>query len=81
MMQVGMLWLDDSKQRSLAEKVDRAAAYYEEKYGRLPQLCYVNVAAVDEVGEQVGAVMVRPLPTILRNYFWLGEKDKDVVMQ
>lgn len=71
-MQVGMLWLDDSKQRDLVEKVERAAAYYQEKYGRLPELCYVNNGALEGDEQQVGEIRVRSLPTILQNYFWLG---------
>ncbi len=38
-MNAGMLWLDDDKQRPLEERVSRAADYYREKYGRLPELC------------------------------------------
>lgn len=72
MMRVGMLWLDDSKTRNLAEKVQRAAAYYEEKYGRLPELCFVNNGVLEGDEQQVGQIWVRPLPTILQHYFWLG---------
>ena len=41
-MNIGMLWLDTDRKRSLDEKVQRAAEYYQDKYGRLPDLCFVN---------------------------------------
>ncbi len=73
-MEIGMMWLDDSKQRSMEEKVARAAAYYQEKYGRNPELCFVSVDEVDEEGKVIENIEVRPLRTILRNHFWLGMK-------
>ena len=41
-MKVGMLWVDTDRKRSLDEKVQRAAEYYQEKYGLMPDLCLVN---------------------------------------
>lgn len=70
-MNVGMLWLDDDKGRSLAEKVQRAADYYLEKYGRKPEVCLVNNHMI--IGEQnIGKIKVQPVKTVLRNHFWLG---------
>jgi hypothetical protein len=72
-MNVGMLWLDDDRNRSLDEKVSRAVEYYLEKYGRIPELCLVNSKSLS--GEtQVGQVSVLPLSTILPHHFWLGMK-------
>ncbi len=70
-MNVGMLWLDDDKQRPLEEKVTRAADYYREKYGRLPELCLVNPKMLAEEKE-VGRVQVQPKNTVLPHHFWLG---------
>lgn len=70
-MQVGMLWLDDDKKRPFDEKVLRAASYYKEKYGRLPQLCAVNQSALSEE-KKVGKISVVPDRTIQPHYFWLG---------
>ena len=33
-MDTGMLWYDDDRQRTLEEKVRRAADYYRHKYGQ-----------------------------------------------
>lgn len=70
-MNIGMLWRDDDHKRTLEEKVTRAAAYYREKYGQIPNMCFVNSASLaDEI--QVEQVTVRPLRTILPQHFWVG---------
>ena len=70
-MNIGMLWLDDDKKRPFAEKVQRAADYYREKYGRLPELCLVNVQTLANE-QQIGKIKVQPTRTVLRDHFWLG---------
>ena len=70
-MNVGMLWLDDDKKRPLAEKVARAADYYQEKYGRLPELCLVNIQML-AAEQRIGKIKVQPARTVLRDHFWLG---------
>ncbi|VAW43018.1 hypothetical protein MNBD_CHLOROFLEXI01-1629 [hydrothermal vent metagenome] len=70
-MNVGMMWLDDDGKRSIEEKVSRAVEYYQEKYGRLPEICFVNQAML-AVEKHVGKVTVQPNNTILPHHFWLG---------
>ncbi len=71
MLNVGMLWLDDSPNRSLEEKVARAARYYQQKYGADVDICYVNKAIL--AGPlQVGIIQVLPAPQVLPHHFWLG---------
>ncbi|MCA9941556.1 MAG: hypothetical protein KC418_23110 [Anaerolineales bacterium] len=70
-MMTGMLWLDDDKARSLDEKVKRAAAYYEEKYGLAAELCLVNKAMLAEA-RQVDQVEVRPVNNVILHHFWVG---------
>jgi len=45
-MQIGLLWYDDDPQRTLEAKIGRAADRYREKYGRLPDTCYVHPQAM-----------------------------------
>lgn len=72
-MNVGMLWLDDDRKRTLEEKVRRAADYYFQKYGRLPELCLVN--STMSAGEaKVGGIEIKPAKTVLPYHFWLGMK-------
>ena len=70
-MNIGMLWLDDDKKRPLAEKVQRAADYYKEKYGRSPEVCLVNFQILADE-RQIGKIKVQPVRTVLRDHFWLG---------
>ena len=70
-MDVGMLWLDDNRKRSLEQKVLRAADYYEVKYGRQPELCFVNQAALAEE-MAVRSIQVKGVATVLPHHFWLG---------
>lgn len=70
-MNVGMLWLDTDRKRSLDEKVLRAAEYYQEKYGRFPELCLVNSKLIDKA-KKVGRVKVEAARTVLPDHFWLG---------
>jgi hypothetical protein len=74
-MNVGMLWLDDDKKRPLAEKVQRAADHYQEKYGRFPELCLVNTQMLADE-QLVGKIKVQPARTVLRDHFWLGMQSR-----
>lgn len=70
-MKIGMLWLDTDRKRSFDDKVKRATEYYEDKYGRLPELCLVNKASLnDEI--KVGRVIVQPAKSVQPGHFWLG---------
>ena len=64
-MQTGLLWYDDDPQRTLEVKIGRAADRYREKYGHLPDTCYVHplaVAGLSEPADQPSALqMIVPL--------------------
>jgi len=70
-MKIGMMWLDIDKQRTLDEKVKRAAEYYRDKYGRFPELCLVNERLIEDE-KKVGRVVVQPAKAVLPGHFWLG---------
>ena len=85
-MKTGLLWFDDDPRKELEEKVLRAAAHYERKFGRSPELCYVHPDAFNGNGNgngngkrrrkndvlKAGAVEIRPGRTVLVHHFWLG---------
>lgn len=77
-MTEGLLWFDNDKTRSFAEKVKRAGKYYEEKYHNAPNVCYVHISQMPESKENKPIVIanmeIRTLPTVLLNHFWLGIK-------
>lgn len=70
-MNVGMLWLDDDKHTTLEEKIERAAEYYQNKYGQSPDFCLVNQSMLEEE-KKLGQIQVRPVQNVLRNHFWVG---------
>ncbi len=78
---VGMLWFDNDAQRSLAEKVSRAAEFYYKKYERKASLCYVHpdmvtdIERAEDVRYMAEEVEIRTTPTVLPNHFWIGCKE------
>lgn len=70
-MKIGLLWFDNDPGRQLDDKVERAVAYYRQKYGRLPTVCYVNPTALNGGEHRVGPVEVRPARTVPPHHFWL----------
>ncbi len=50
-MKAGLLWFDDSSQLGLEDKVGKAAVRYREKFGRVPDVCYLNPQTMNPVGQ------------------------------
>jgi hypothetical protein len=76
-MKVGMMWYDGGTD-GLAQRVRRAAAYYQEKYGGTPNVCLVHPSGAAE-GDPAGveAIRVRPSPLVLPGHLWVGiERDQ-----
>ena len=77
-MRVGWLWFDNDSNRTVEEKIKRAAERYREKFGRKPNTCYVHPQAI--AGEEQGltcsvkdgTVRVVAARNILPHHFWLG---------
>jgi hypothetical protein len=79
-MNVGMLWFDNDPRTALTAKVSRAADYYRQKYGLVPDLCLVHPSMLierpDLVEGNAGKVAVRPNRAILPGHLWIGTEDK-----
>jgi len=74
-MELGMLYFDNASTETLEQKVEKAAAYYEKKYGRRPNHCLVHRGALSEseTGEiLVNGVTVREFRPVLPNHLWIG---------
>jgi hypothetical protein len=76
-MRVGMLWFDDSQERDLVAKIDRAARHYEAKYGLRPTLCYVHPSVLLGRGIAVPGIDVKGTNMVLPHHFWLGRSEED----
>ena len=75
-MNTGMMWFDNDPKTALIEKIERAAAYYREKYGRVPDLCLVNPGMMSEPEMHAGRIVVKSLRAVLPGHLWIGVEDK-----
>ena len=73
-MNIGMLWFDNDKKSDLSDKIQRAASYYRDKYGRTPNLCFVHPSMLGSipVNTNGSGIEVRTTRSVLPNHFWLG---------
>ena len=84
-MNIGMLWFDNDPKLGLDAKIERAASYYSEKYGKPPTVCFVHPSMIPEIDKgdtsdaravkvnaSSGGLMVRSNQTVLPNHFWIG---------
>jgi hypothetical protein len=80
LMTTGMMWFDNSKV-SLAVKVERAARYYQKKFGEFPTLCFVRwdeclPSDPKSLLLEKTTVQIRTFQSILPSHFWLGIGDE-----
>jgi hypothetical protein len=81
-MREGLLWFDADPNRDLSEKVRRAADRYHFKFGRRPNLCYVNPSMMPPVARagdqlangsfQLNGVRLMATENVLKHHFWIG---------
>ena len=76
-MEIGMLWFDNDPHVDLADKVNKAAAHYQNKYRQTPNLCFVNPSMISDNKTQTGAILVYTNGTIRPNHFWIGFSGED----
>ncbi len=71
-MNIGMLWYDNDSKADLATKIQRAADYYQVKYGKAPNLCLVNPRTLGSNTWKGTGIEVKTTRSVLPNHFWLG---------
>ena len=78
-MNIGMLWYDNDSKTNLESKISRAAIYYHEKYGDIPNLCFVHpsMVSVSKDMKPIG-IEVRTTLSVLPNHLWLGVNSGNV---
>jgi len=78
-MEIGLLWFDDSKDKSLATKVYEATAAYCAKprfAGKTPNVCYVHPSALPEVPEtRLNGMRIVAAPTVAPHHLFVGVED------
>jgi hypothetical protein len=74
-MNVGMLWFDNDPKTELSLKIERAATYYRQKYGKKPNVCFVHPSMIQATPGNKPArsdIEVRTTKSVLPNHFWIG---------
>jgi hypothetical protein len=76
-MHTGMLWFDDDSRATLETKIQKAAQYYKNKYGRSPDLCLVHPTMLNGSKPATHAnITVRPYNPVLPGHIWIGVEDQ-----
>lgn len=70
-METGMLWFDNDPRTDLPAKVTQAADYYQKKYGKKPDVCFVHPSAVNEE-QRYNGIAIRRSRMVLPNHLWVG---------
>jgi len=74
-MNIGMLWFDNDPKTELSLKIERAASYYSQKYGKKPNVCFVHPSMIQPNPVNKAArsdIEVRTTKSVLPNHFWIG---------
>jgi hypothetical protein len=69
---MGMLWFDNDPKTDLMSKINRAADYYQKKYGHSPTLCFVNPKMLENDKAAAGSVKVKTNGNIMPGHLWIG---------
>ena len=67
-MKYGLLWYDADKKRPAREKIDEAVERYAEKFGAVPDTCYVHPNSPVEHPQ----LRILQNPLVLPNHFLVG---------
>ena len=74
-MENGMLWFDDRKNISTEQKIENAVLFFQEKYGKKPDCCYINTAATKlNITKQLAGLRIETSSYVLPDHFLL-ERD------
>lgn len=73
-MKTGMLWFDNSKD-DLLTKINRAADYYQQKYGQRPTECYVHPVMMSSTILATD-INIHTSRQVLPNHLWMGCEKK-----
>ena len=71
-MDTGMLWFDNDPKTDLNSKLLRACSYYQNKYGKTPNLCFIHPSLFSQLSSKPTGLEVRQNTVIRPHHFWLG---------
>jgi hypothetical protein len=73
------MWFDNDPRTTLAVKVQKASAYYQQKFGRLPDLCLVHPSMLvnSPLEERDRQVTIRSYQPVLPGHLWIGIEEQN----
>ena len=75
-MNTGMLWFDNNPKTDLSAKIRQAAAYYQQKYGTKPNLCFVHPTLASKDPQSPTGILVKTNRLVLPNHLWIGVNEQ-----
>lgn len=74
-MEMGLLWY--GRRKGLSSQLPKAAKRYRERFGEVPNVCYVNSQALPEGECRIDGILLRPSASILRDHLWIGREESE----
>ncbi len=71
-MESGMLWFDNDQKTDFTAKVRNATAYYQKKYGKAPNACYVHPSMLPQDLIVIDGVRMYVSNAVIPFHFWVG---------
>ena len=71
-LRTALLWFDNSPSVPFGEKVNEAAEAYVDKFGRSPDICYVNPGDLPKGLTPPLGLVVEPEPSVMRHHIYIG---------
>ena len=78
--EIAMLWFDNNTKSTLSEKINKAATYYQEKYGELATICYVHPTMMGN-DEKCDGIDIRSARFVLPNHFLVTRDENENELQ
>jgi hypothetical protein len=72
-MQPGLLWFDDDPDVDLIKKIAKAAYFYQDRYGLMPDLCFVSPSVLPRKLHMTMGIEIRPNRQLQPEHLWLGQ--------
>ena len=70
-MNIGMLWYDNDKTTTIEQKIEKAVAYYQEKYGKPATCVFVSK---NETLIKIDGIDIQNNRAVLPDHLWVGVK-------
>ncbi|MEA3310432.1 MAG: hypothetical protein U9Q70_13120 [Chloroflexota bacterium] len=74
-MEIGLLWY--GKKKGLSSQLPKAAQRYRQRFGEIPNVCYVNPQTLPAGECQMDGILLRPSTSVLQDHLWIGREERE----